>query len=167
MSEEYSEPRFIEPQNTLKIKVGHGGIPPAVLKKSQDFIESNATDFVPYADEYLDEIEASMRKIKDHPSLKKDPIFLDQFAQPIMGLKSNGGMFKYPLISMIADVTLQFLDRAGELNEDGMDIIRAHNGSIRLILKAELKGYAGPEGQKITMELSEACNRYFKKHKVA
>ena len=161
------EPKFIEPPNALKIKVGHGGIPPELLKKSQEFIESNPMRFEPYAEEYLNEIENNITKLGTHPSLKSDPRFLDEFAQPIMGLKANGGMFKYPLVSMIADVALQFLDRIDEVNPDGLEIIRAHNKSISLIINAELTGYAGPEGQKITEELQEACNRYFKKHKAA
>lgn len=167
MSEVTEDPKFIEPPNTLKVKVGHGGIPPELLKQSQEFIENNPMRFEPYAQEYLEEIEGQIEKLKTHPSLKSDDDFLNEFAQPIMGLKANGGMFKYPLISMIADVALQFLDRVEEMNDDGLEIIRAHNKSITLILKAELTGYAGPEGQKITEELQEACNRYFKKHKAA
>lgn len=164
MQGQTSEPKFIEPPNTLKVKVGHGGIPPELLKKSQEYIENNPMEFGPFAEEYLEEIENNIQKLDSHPSLKTDKIFLDQFAQPIMGLKANGGMFKYPLISMIADVALQFLDKIAELNSDGLDIIRAHNKSISMIIQANLKGYAGPEGQKITEELSEACNRYFKKY---
>lgn len=167
MNEVTEDPKFIEPPNTLKVKVGHGGIPPELLKKSQEFIESNPLKFEPYAQEYLDEIQNNVEKLKTHPSLKSNDDFLDEFAQPIMGLKANGGMFKYPLISMIADVALQFLDQVDEMNDDGLDIIKAHNKSISLIIKAELTGYAGPEGQKITDELQEACKRYFKKHKVA
>lgn len=159
-----SDARFIEPPNTLKGKVGHGGIPPDLLQKSQECIETITMDFVPYAQKYIEEIEHNLKKLETHPSLKKDKIFLDKFAQPIMGLKANGGMFKYPLVSMIADVALQFLDKAAQLNQDGLDIIKAHNKSITLILNAQLKGYAGPEGQKITEELQNACDRYFKKH---
>lgn len=158
------EPRFIEPPNTLKVKVGHGGIPPELLKKSQDYIESSIADFSPYAQKFLDEINGYIKQLKENKDLRTDRQFINKMAQPIMNLKANGGMFKYPLVSMIADVGLQFIDRAGELNEDGIEILRAHNGSISLILANRLKGYAGPEGNKITEELREACNRYFKKY---
>lgn len=159
-----NEPKFIDPKNTLKIKVGHGGIPPANLKKSQQIIGQNNIDFVPIATGYLEQIEHNLNKLNDHPSLKKDKLFLDKFAQPVMGLKANGGMFQYTLVSMIADVGLIFLDKAGELNEDGREIIKAHNTSIKMILQARLKGSVGREGRQIVDELQDACTRYYKKH---
>lgn len=158
------EPRFLEPTNTLKIKVGHGGISPDLLKKSQEYIEKNPLDFGPYAQTFLKEIEDVLARVKQNPALKSDPAVIETIAKPIMGLKANGGMFKYPLISMIADVGLQFIDKAKELNHDGMEIISAHNRSIALIISTRLRGYAGPEGHKITEELADACNRYFQKY---
>jgi hypothetical protein len=158
------EPRFIEPTNTLKIKVGHGGISPDLLKKSQEYIEKNPLDFGPFAQTFLKEIDDHLARVKKEPQLKNDPKLIENIAKPIMGLKANGGMFKYPLISMIADVGLQFIDKAKELNQDGIEIISAHNRSIALIISSRLRGYAGQEGQKITEELAEACNRYFQKY---
>lgn len=162
-----AKPRFITPPNTLKIKVGHGGIPPERLKLGQREIESTQVDFGPYAEDLIKAVENKIKDLKKNPDLKTDKSFILQFADPIMGLKANGGMFKYPLISMVSDVCLRFIDQAGELNNDGLNIIYAHNKSVQLLLKAELKGYAGPEGNKIVQELEAACDRYFKKHKVS
>ena len=164
MDEQQQAPKFIDPPNSLKIKVGHGGISPDLIKKSQDYIESNPIDFAPYAQEFLDQIADHLKRITNDNKLQKDRQFIGKISEPIMGLKANGGMFNYPLISMIADVALQFVDIAGEINEDGIEILKAHNSSISLILASKLKGYAGPEGEKITDELQEACNRYFKKY---
>lgn len=166
MQDNNSEPRFIKPENRLKSKVGHGGISPDLLKKCQDYIDSNPVDFGPYAQELLDQVQERFAAIQTDPAKRKDKEAVQKLAEPIMGLKANGGMFKYPLISMIADIGLQFLDRVKELNDDGMEIIKAHNTSIAVIINSKLKGYAGKEGRAICEELRDACDRYYNKYKL-
>jgi hypothetical protein len=161
------QPRFIKPENKLKLKVGHGGISPELLKQCQEYIDTNPVDFTPYAQDLMEQAAERLAEIKSDPALSKDKKALQRLVAPIMSLKANGGMFNYPLISMIADIGLQFLDRLNELNEDGQEIVEAHNNSISLILKTGLKGYAGKEGQQICDELQDACNRYYKKYKLA
>ena len=165
MESDYKDPKFINVPNMLKAKVGQGGISPSILKKSQDFIENNPVDFTPYAQEYIKLLNESIKKLKENPDMGKNEEFIRQCSVPMMSLKANGGMFKYPLISMVADVGLNFMSRIDEINEDGAEILKAHCGAVSLIIANNLKGYAGPEGKAITEELRDACIRYFNKYK--
>ena len=81
-----------------------------------------------------------------------------------MHLKANGGMFQYHLISDIADICLQFLEAIEEYNDEAIEIIKAHEQTIQIILDNKLKGNGGKEGYELVKELHQACSRYFKKH---
>jgi len=159
-------PKFISPPNKLKAKVGHGGIPPEVLKKGQIFIEKNQVNFGPYALEFVEEIKTLMQEYKSNTEIGNHRAYINRLAEPIMGLKSNGGMFQYPLVSMISDVVLQFIDRVGLIDNEVLEIINAHNLSISTIIASQLKGYAGESGNAIIEELIDACERYYRKHNV-
>lgn len=161
--EGHSEPRFIKPPNKLKQKVGNGGIDEALLEQGQHFIESTDLDFVPIAREFLEELtryaeDAKSGKLKPEEGLEK-------IVQPVMQLKANGGMFRYQLVSDVADIALQFLENVDAINEDGLEVIRAHENAIQVIIGNKLRGDGGAEGYALVKELHEACKRYFVKHK--
>lgn len=159
-----AKPRFINPPNRLKAKVGDGGIPSGLLNQGQEFIETNPINFEPYAHEFLRRIEEAMNAVRKADTMT--PQLHDQLNQPVMELKANGGMFQYYLVSMIADVVLQFLENVENIDEDALDIVKAHNKTLVTILNSRLKGDGGREGAALTKELLDACTRYYKKHNI-
>ena len=46
--------KFYKPPNTLKQKVGSGGLANEILERAQSLIEKNEIDFNPMAEHYLD-----------------------------------------------------------------------------------------------------------------
>jgi len=161
-----AKPRFINPPNKLKEKVGHGGIPSDLLTKGQEYIEKNPVDFEPYAEKFIKRIEKDLEKALELQK-KDQQKAIDILSQPVMELKANGGMFQYQLISMIADVLLKFLDTVKTIDKDVIAIIKAHNNTLGIIINNKLKGDGGPEGAALTNELHSACQRYHKKHGTA
>lgn len=153
-------PRFIVPPNKLKEKVGDGGIPAHLLLKAQKAIDSNTEDFKPYANEFLGKLTHYVEHANENMSAAR----ADDLAALVMQLKANGAMFKYDLISMVADVVLRFLENVTVIDRDVLDIIRMHNNILTVILKKDFVGNGGKQGALLTAELNNACARYYKKH---
>ncbi len=155
--------KFITPPNVLKQKVGVGGIDESILDKSQQFIENTNLDFGPIANDFLKEFSSHIKKASDgktNPDKAKD-----NMVGPIMQIKANGGMFRYQLLSDVADICLQFLEGIEGLNKDALEVVIAHEKALEMILKHQLRGDGGGEGYALVKELDKACRRYFKKHK--
>ncbi|MCB9991050.1 MAG: hypothetical protein H6867_06685 [Rhodospirillales bacterium] len=163
---ENSDPnvRFIDPPNILRQKVGIGGIEPMRVQRAEDFIDDNQLDFGPYALDLmarLDKIVADSKK----GTIKGDKA-IDDMTKPIMELKANGGMFKYMLVSEIADIVLNFLENISELNDDVYEIIDAHQNTLQVIIGNKLRGSGGREGKALAEALYQACKRFYKKHNI-
>lgn len=158
------KPNFITPPNTLKSKVGEGGIPAYVLKQCQNYLESNPVDFTPYGHRYL----GQLKEVKEKVDKKTTTIEVTQkeLTNIVMQLKSNGSMFHYQLVSMISDVMLRFLEHAKYLDQDFSDIFTVYINVLEIILNKKLRGNGGSEGYALTQELHNACLRYYAKYDI-
>ncbi|MEM6811729.1 MAG: hypothetical protein AAF549_04600, partial [Pseudomonadota bacterium] len=106
---EWQDAEFTDADRALKTRVGSGGIPELLLQKAQESIDDNhSNDFKPYAEEYLKNISASLKALKDAEENAQRFVALQNISSNIMHLKANGGMFGYNLISMISNVALNF-----------------------------------------------------------
>ncbi len=154
--------KMITPRHVLREKIGRGGINPAFLERAEEQIASNDVDFQPYAKDFLERIEQSLAIIRPLKIRKRDTV--DMIVRPVMDLKANGGMFKYPLVTEIADIILDFLEGLDSLNDDAIGIIDVHQKTLRAIINNKLTGSGGKAGRALTDELYGACNRYHKKY---
>ena len=157
-------PVFTNPKNSLKDKVGDGGIPAYVIKKCQDFLESNPVDFAPYARRFLERLEIIRHEIETQPLDAGKT--LGEIVNIIMQLKSNGSMFHYQLISMVSDVMLHFLENVKKLDSDFLEILIVYNKVLDIILNKKLNGNGGREGYILTQELHSACLRYYARYDI-
>lgn len=155
--------RFIKPPNVLKQKVGTGGITQERLEKSQKLIDTVKIDFAPYAQTFLKQMAAEAKKA--HKSNDNFQETKDKLIGPVMQLKANGGMFRYQLVSDVADIALQFLEDVEEINDDALAVIKAHENAIKIIVSNKLTGDGGKEGYALVKELHNASKRYFAKYK--
>jgi len=165
-SQSDKKPQFIQPPNILKKKAGIGGLPEDILKKAQAVLDNFESDFRPEAQTLLKTLSLALKKAES--CLTTGEIFQkDQLIFPIMQLKANGGMFKFNLLSDVADICLQFMESLEHYNQDACDVIRIHENTIHVIISRNLKGTGGEEGYILVQELHKACLRYFKKHKTS
>lgn len=155
--------RFITPPNTLKQKVGSGGISEDRMIKSQQFMDNVDVDFAPYADQFLKQLASNVETVKSGNDNYAD--VKDALVSPIMQLKANGGLFRYDLVSHLADIALNFLETIDDLNDDAIKVLKAHENTIKIIVNNKLTGHGGKEGDALVKELDGACKRYFSKHK--
>jgi len=152
---------FIMPPNTLKEKVGSGGIGNDILNKAQELLENTAVDFQPLAEMYL---KALMDGIADVRADKDDPdteSLITAILYPAMQLKANGGMFHYPLVTTIADRLVQFLEVLVKPDEDALEIVLAYHTTIRAVIMGRITGDGGKHGLALIKALDAACIRYF------
>ena len=155
---------FIRPPNTLKAKVGSGGLNEDILNKAQALLENNSVDFLPLAELYLVSL---MRGVEDcqETLLTSDPEgLIHKIIYPTMQLKANGGMFHYPLVTRVADKLIQFLEVIESPDDDALEIVIAFHTTIRAIIMGKITGDGGKYGDELVEALNEACLRYFDKH---
>ena len=157
------KPKFVTPPNRLKMLAGTGGVPDHIVERAQKFMDNYEVDFRPEAAKLIVTMEDAAKNILDavneNKHFEKDEIIL-----PVMQLKANAGQFKYQLISDVADICLQFLEKVENFDKEVIDIVRAHHTTIRIIIDSNLTGDGGQEGFLLVEELHKACKRYFKKH---
>lgn len=163
MSTEDDKPKFTTPPNSLKRKVGEGGIPAYILKRCQDYLESNPVDFTPYAMRHLEGLKDLKNQIER--GMIDDETAREKLVNIVMQLKSNGSMFHYQLISMISDVMLRFMENVTRLTPDFLEIFGMYNRILGIILNKRLNGNGGREGYALTHELNNACLRYHARHR--
>lgn len=156
--------RFINPPNKLKAKVGSGGIDTKRLEKAQDYINNNKTDFIPHAGAFLEKLTNANTNIENNQDGGDNQIDRDILVESVMQLKANGGMFKYQLVSDVADICLNFVENLQDFNADACAVVKAHENTIKLIMQNKLTGDGGAEGTALLKELDNACERYFTKY---
>jgi len=83
--------------------------------------------------------------------------------QPVMELKANARMFKYGLVSSLANIMLGFLESIEKLDKDAIEIVSAHQKTLHAIISREMKGDGGEYGVLLEKELRDAIRRYFSK----
>lgn len=158
------KPIFLKPENALKEKVGEGGIPAFVIKRCQEYLESNPVDFTPYATKNLDSLKELYKHVEK--STLDEATAKGKITNIVMQLKSNGSMFHYQLISMISDVMLRYLANVTVLNQDFLEILGMFMRVLDVILTKRLTGNGGREGYALTQELHNACLRYYSKYSI-
>lgn len=161
---EAKKPRFINPPNKLKAKVGTGGIDEKLLDKAQNYIQNVDVDFKPTAEQLLANVQRALKNFESAKTAEEQKKAKNEVASTIMQLKANGTMFGYQLISEIAALGLHFIDGLDVINKDAFQVIDVHCKTLHIIISNKLKGDGGKEGYALVKELERACQRYFEKY---
>lgn len=156
---------FISPPNLIKPKVGEGGLGDDVLAKAQKVLEENKTDFAPVAEMYLNSLNIAIEKARATAELMDDhETLISGMIYPAMQLKANGGMFHFPLVTLLSDKKVQFLEVIATIDPDVIELVIAFMATIRAVLASQIRDVKNPKGQELLSALDAACRRYFGKH---
>lgn len=155
---------IMRPPNTLKAKVGSGGISDAILDKAQALLENNVVDFQPLADMYLQALMKAIENAQVNHDKQDTETLIAGMIYPAIQLKANGGMFHYPLITTMADRLIQYLEVIVEPDLDALEIVLAFHTTIRAVVMGRISGTGGRHGQELLAALHEACMRYFERY---
>lgn len=159
---------FITPPNTLKQKIGTGGLSKEVLDKAQNVIEDAVQDYPPVAAEDLKKLQAGIDELKKNDENKEKAFYEIQAAS--IDLKSNGAMFGYPLVSQMANSLLTYVenikDNIKEIDNAAIEIIQGHHNSIKAVVDTRQSGEVDEGGKALVAALSDAAKRYYKKEHI-
>lgn len=166
--EHYNQPQkrkaeFITPPNTLKSKVGSGGLSEDILDKAQKLLENNTVDFLPLGEMYLNTLMKGIETAKNASPDEDQEHLITLMLYPGMQLKANGGMFHYPLVTKIADKLIQFLEVIEVPDIEAIEIVLAFHTTIRAVILGRISGDGGRHGDELIEALNDACMRYFDK----
>ena len=154
---------LINPPNTLKQKVGSGGIEMTSLQKAQQMIEKNTTDFVPIARELLNALEASITHARD--SVTTGEAAIEEMLHPAVQFKAQGALFHFPLITEVSDTLVNFLETVENVDKDVLEIVIAHKKVIGLIIQSNMTDSNTDQAKALKASLLDACARYYKTKK--
>mgnify|MGYP000126604479 CR=1 FL=1 len=158
MSKTESKVRVYKASKSLQIKAGIGDFTPDKLIKADRVIEENTIDFSEIADLFLLTLLEGIKKAKAGAGTPDE--LIAGLVRPVMSLKAHGKMFKFDLVSSLADIVLGFLEHIKELDADVIDIVEAHHKTLSLIIKKGIRGDGGGSGPLLKAELNDACRRY-------
>lgn len=160
---------FITPDNLMKGKVGDGGLSEDVLKRAQSLLDSNMTDFKPFAENFLASIAETVQHaegiadLHDLPA-EQNEVLLNTILYPALELKSHSAMFKYPMIGRMAGDLVHFLEHVKGLNAETLDIVKAYQKTMSLVAIGAIPREETKDGENLCAELNQACLRYFEKY---
>ncbi len=154
---------FIKLPNTLKAKVGDGGLSEDILKKAELLLENNTSEFGPLGEMYLVALAKGIEQSKSVRDIEYNEYIISTMIYPAMQLKANGGMFHYQLVTRIADQLIQFLEVIEYPDIEAVEIILAFHTALRAIVTGRIKGDGGKYGNDLSRALNDACVRYFEK----
>lgn len=162
MSKTESKAKIYKASHSLQLKAGTGDFTPDKILKANRVIEENTIDFTELANEFLEKLMDGIRKAKSGAGTQKE--LLSSLIRPVMSLKAHGKMFKYELVTSLADIVLGFLEHVKELDADIIDIVEAHHKTLDIIIRKGLTGDGGGSGPLLKAELNDACRRYLQKN---
>lgn len=165
MSDTTNQVKIYKASAELQMKAGTGDVDPNRVQRAENAIQNNTEDFMEVGGEFLDRLAQGVARARKPDLPMKEKIA--GMTQPVMELKANARMFKYELVTELANVMLGFLENIRDLDKDAIDIVAAHHTTLNAIIAKGMKGDGGVNGPMLRMELEDACQRYFKKRRVS
>jgi len=140
-----------------------GGLTEDILDQAQKLLEENTLDFCPLAMIYLENIWQAIDVARTGHKTKDTESMIASVLYPAMQLKANGGMFRYHLVTQMADKLIQFMEVIDELDSESLEIIMAFHGAIKVVIQGKIVGDGGENGEKLLSALTLACVKYFER----
>jgi hypothetical protein len=153
--------QVIKASRALQRRVGTGPVDSMTLQRAHDVMTTSTTDFAVVGRGFLDHLELALMRCQSENMDHAEQI--QGLTRPVMDLKANAGMFRYTLVTMLANIMLGFLEAITVLDKDAVEIVAAHHRTLRMIIDKRMSGDGGASGPILIRELQDACNRYFGK----
>jgi len=154
--------KIYKASKVLQEKAGTGNVSEQKIREAEKIIEDNTVNFVPMANDYLDDLGKTVKHARQDD--KKPDDILRGMTLPIMQLKATGSIFGYKLVGDLATMVLNFLENVKTVDEDVLSIVEALHQMLTVILREQMVNDGGFTGEKMKKELFSVCQRYMKKN---
>lgn len=151
--------KIIRASRSLQMKAGKGDIPSEQVQVAESIIVNNDEDFLAIADNFLMRLHNAIEMANRDTGAKKSDL-ISGMVKPVMELKANARMFKYNLITSLANIMLDFLETLEHLDDTAIEIVAAHHKTLSMIVAKKMAGDCGQIGITLQKELQSACQRY-------
>lgn len=153
--------QLIHPPRKLKEKMGSGGLDPNIIAKAQERMDANTIDFKPIGTHLLRLVDEALQDMRSGKLRGKAAIH--KLLHPIIELKAQGTMFRYPLISDISGTLGYFLETVPENSPEVIELVTAYKMACTAIFSKNLTGQGGAVGKQLQAELADVYRRFYKK----
>lgn len=163
--EKLRKAKITNPPNIIKAKIGTGGLDKETLAKAEQVIKENTIDFKPIAAELFSDLDKAIEQARSNTAQNEATI--EALLYPAAQFKAQGGMFRYPLVSEIGDILVNFLETIPlPVFPDALEIVTAHRKAISAVIMLNMTGDAKTaQGEELKKSLIDACSRYYKSRK--
>ena len=155
---------FIKPINSLRAKVGYGGLNENILNEAQAQIERKSGNLRLFLEMDLTELMREIERARNSGPGEDSKTLIGDILVPAINLKANGGMFGYPLVTRIGAKLIEFLDTVGELNRDSIEVMVAFYSAIQSAVVNNGARSSDNMGDKLMPAIEAACLRYFRRY---
>ena len=152
--------KYSNPPNSLKEKVGSGGIPAERIERAETVIAESKAEFSTYIQQAVKDLaQVSTISLDDDIWAERE-----DYTKIVMSMKAHGKMFGYPLVTALSYEVLQVLDVCEKFNADMLDILLAYKQSLKLIADNKMVQMNADGAKDIVEALCAACGRYLQKY---
>jgi len=152
--------QFIQPPNTLRLKVGgsrFGGIDPAALAKAEAALQSLSGQFDEWLNDELVKLDAARAEIQANGYTPASAETLYLRAHDMKGL---GGTYGYPLITRVAASLCKLTDEEAVRMKAPLYLIDAHIDAIKAIVRDQIRAEDHPVGTALAAELERKVGEH-------
>ncbi len=153
--------KIIKASLELQQRVGTGVVDAEVVKQAQQVIEDNDVDFGPIALPLLKDLQDSIALAKKGEGDPKSVV--ESITRPIMNLKGNAGVFKFPLISDMTGTVLALIEHVGRIDDDILVIVDNLHKASTVAVAQKLVDKKNPIAAELAKEFEGVCKRYMEK----
>lgn len=126
------------PPNKIKEKIGHGGFSEESIERATEIVQKYVAEFDERAKKIAQELDTCIKKMPQGVDVEVNPMLFERIYKIAHDLKGEGATFGHPVISIISNYLLTYLDRhdAKCLNTE---IVKNHGDALMTILKHGIK----------------------------
>lgn len=157
------EVRVLKASYALKQKVGDGGFSAQAVKTATERLESAVDMFPTIAASDLAAIEQALKVIQTGDLSK--PV-LNKVYSACVELKSHGAMFKFPLVTMVADSLCVFLDAIKNVSMTIREVIALHLQTLKIAIAQGPRAITDKDKAELMSGLNKACVKAIEESKV-
>ena len=145
--------QFIQPPNTLRLKVGggrFGGIDPNAIAKAEEALKNLSAQFSQWLDDELVKLDAARAAIREKGYTEETAEGLYLRAHDLKGL---GATYEYPLVTRIAASMCKMTDSKDARMKAPMVLLDGHIDAIKVAVRDQIKTDEHPVGRALVEAL--------------
>ncbi len=154
-------------RNKLKEKAGVGRavsgestIAKEALVRALQEMKKSQEDYPDWVRQTLNDLADDLKTAGEKNDVARQKHF-KHIGQLAHELKSQGGTFGYPLISVFGKSLNEFTEKeVGYVTDDHLEIVKAHIDLMRAVIKDRISGDGGNVGRELMMVLERAIKKY-------